>query len=404
LAFSVSANLEAHLMLAPTLDLEEAARRPRDVVVVGAGPAGALAAHQLAQWGVTVLLVDQAAFPRWKVCGCCLNRQALDTLRTTGLGHLPAQLGAVRLDRFLLASRGCRAQLSLAGGMALSREAFDAALVGAAIARGSAFLPQTQACLGQVGPATRTVVLRQGEQTGAVSARLVLAAGGLGSRLLHDGVRPTIVTEHGSWIGAGAIASAAPDFYTPQTIFMACGPGGYVGLVRLEDSRLDLAAAFDPAVVKRFRHPGEAAAQILQEAGFPAVQELPHLPWRGTPALTRHARWVARERLFVLGDAAGYLQPFTGEGIAWALAAAEAIAPLAVRGVKHWQPELMEEWTGLYRRIVTCQQQTCRAMMMILRHPGLTRAAIRVLAHFPALARPVLRRLHQSSASRGVRK
>jgi flavin-dependent dehydrogenase len=391
------------MMPAPTLGLDEAARRPWDVVVVGAGPAGALAAHELARLGVTVLLVDQAAFPRWKVCGCCLNSQALATLKTMGLGHLPAELGAVPLHHVLLASRGCQALIALAGGVAISRQAFDAALVAAAIAKGSSFLPHARAFVGKVDVTGRTVILRQGERTVEVDARLVLAAGGLGSRLLHNAVLPATVTEQGSWIGAGVIAPGAPPFYTPQIIYMACGAGGYVGLVRLEDGRLDLAAAFDPAFVKRCHHPGAAAAQILREAGMPSVPEWARLSWRGTPPLTRRARKVALERMFVLGDAAGYVQPFTGEGIAWALAAAQAVAPLAMRGARHWQPELMREWTSLYRRIITCHQQTCRAMMMVLRHPGLTRAAIRVLAHFPSLARPVLRRLHQSSSSPGVR-
>ena len=49
-------------------------------VVVGAGPAGALAALQLARQGVRVLLVEKRAFPRWKVCGCCLNAQALSLI------------------------------------------------------------------------------------------------------------------------------------------------------------------------------------------------------------------------------------------------------------------------------------------------------------------------------------
>jgi flavin-dependent dehydrogenase len=392
------------MMVPPTLGLEEAARRPWDVVVVGAGPAGALAAHELARWGMAVLLIDQAAFPRWKVCGGCFNGQALATLKAVGLGHLPAQLGAVPLHRFLLGSRGCWAQVPLSGGAALSRAAFDAGLVAAAVTRGSAFLPETQATLGASGTMARTVILRQGERTAAVAARLVLAAGGLGSRLLHDEMKQAVITEKGSWIGAGVIAPAAPTFYGSQTIYMACGAGGYVGLVRLEDGRLDLAAAFDPVMVKRVHHPGEAASAILQEAGFPPVPELALWSWRGTPPLTRRANRVALDRLFVLGDAAGYVQPFTGEGIAWALAAAHAVTPLAVRGAQRWQPELQKEWADLHRRIITCRQQTCRAMMRMLRHPGLTRAVIRVLARFPSLALPVLRRLHQSSPQRGVPK
>ena len=128
-----------------TVSAEEAAAQPWEAVVVGAGPAGSLAARQLAQAGVRVLLVDRAAFPRWKVCGCCLNSGALTTLHSVGLGHLASHRGAVSLGRVCLAVGGRSALLPLPPGAALSREVFDAALVESAVEAGAAFLPQTQA-------------------------------------------------------------------------------------------------------------------------------------------------------------------------------------------------------------------------------------------------------------------
>ncbi len=102
---------------------------------------------------------------------------------------------------------------------------------------------------------------------------------------------------------------------------MACGRRGYLGLVRLEDGRLNLAAALDPCWMRVCGGPGPAAARLLAEVGWPPVPNLAEQNWRGTPALTRQARRRAAERLFLIGDAAGYIEPFTGEGMAWALAA-----------------------------------------------------------------------------------
>jgi len=64
-------------MMRATLTLEAACEPTWDAIVLGAGPAGALAARQLGASGARVLLVDRKAFPRWKVCGACLNGQAL---------------------------------------------------------------------------------------------------------------------------------------------------------------------------------------------------------------------------------------------------------------------------------------------------------------------------------------
>src|SRR5262249_26661731 len=80
MAVAHATDVEAPVQVSATLTLEEAARRSWHALVVGAGPAGATAARELARRGLDVLLVDRAAFPRWKVCGCCLNGNALATL------------------------------------------------------------------------------------------------------------------------------------------------------------------------------------------------------------------------------------------------------------------------------------------------------------------------------------
>jgi 2-polyprenyl-6-methoxyphenol hydroxylase-like FAD-dependent oxidoreductase len=175
---------------------------------------------------------------------------------------------------------------------------------------------------------------------------------------------------------------------------MAYSNRGYLGLVRLEDNRLDLGAAFDPAWVKSAGGLGRAAVATLQEAGFPALPGLADLPWGGTPLLTRRASRLAAERAFLLGDAAGYVEPFTGEGIAWALAAARAVAPLARRAVRRWTPALAQEWTRRYRRTVTRRQQVCRIVARVLRHPRLFRGLVTALSWAPGLAAPLVWRLN----------
>jgi flavin-dependent dehydrogenase len=119
------------------------------------------------------------------------------------------------------------------------------------------------------------------------------------------------------------------------------------------------------------------------------------LPWRGTPALTRSARRLAAERVFVLGDAAGYIEPFTGEGMAWALTSAAAVAPLAARAAAHWRPTLAREWTACHARIVGGRQFVCRAAATVLRYPRLVRILIGVLARAPVLAVPAVRYLNR---------
>ena len=362
-----------------------------DAIVIGAGPAGSMAARDVAAGGARVLLVEHRPFPREKVCGGCLNGHALAVLEAAGLETLAERAGGVRLQDVRIGVRGRIARLGLPAGVAVSRARFDAELLGAAIDAGVRFLPRTEARVGAVEGPTRLVHLGR-ERT--VRASVVLAATGLGPSGLPPGSAPRTRVAHGSRIGTACLLADGPSDYGVGTIFMAVGRAGYVGLVRLRDGRLHIAGALEPGAMRDAGGAGAAAATILGEAGFPPVAGLPTAAWQGTPALTRRTHPLADVRMFVLGDAAGYVEPFTGEGIAWALAAGRAIAPLALRAIERWEPRLGRNWDVLHGRTVRRRQAVCRATAAVLRRPWLVRAAFEVLARLPGPAGHLLHHLN----------
>ncbi len=374
---------------------------PWDVIVVGAGPAGSVAAGELARRGLAVLLVDRAVFPRAKVCGCCLNGRALDALGAAGLGDLPGRLGAVGLTRFHLAGGGRSVELPLPAGVALSREALDQALVRAAVERGAAFLPGCRAALGTVDDGVVGVHLVHGDAEVGATARVVLAADGLGGGLLARAGLGAAVPATLSWIGAAAILNAEEKGYRPGVIYMSSGATGYAGLVRLEDGRLDVAAALSPEAVRAAGGPGRVVQRIIAGAGLPPLS-LEGASWRGTPPLTRQVRRVGLHRLFVLGDAAGYVEPFTGEGMAWALSSALAVAPLAAAGARKWRPGLARDWQRCYLQLVLRRQWPCRLARALLRRPWLVQGLIALLDRLPGLAAPVVHLLNRPLRSRAA--
>jgi flavin-dependent dehydrogenase len=381
---------------------ESIAERTWDAVVVGAGPAGSIAARELARRGCSVLLVDRAAFPRWKVCGCCLNGSLLATLDAIGLGGLVDRLGAVPLKEVRIAARGCEARIWLSRGAALSRHTFDEALIRAAMDAGASFAAQVEARVEGASDASRVILLRSIGRPARVSARVVLVAHGLSGQALDGVPRLQSRPVRGARIGAGVVVDGAPSDYQPGIIYLASAAGGYVGLVGLEDGRLGVAAALDRELTRASGGPGPAAAAILRANGWPAVPSAGDHAWRGTAALTRRPSKVAAERVFLLGDAAGYVEPFTGEGMAWAAASAVAAAPLAAEAVREWRPTMIGEWTIRHRRLLGGRQSICRTITAGLRHPSVVHTCLAVLSRFPALAGPVMRRLNAPVVLEGI--
>ncbi|WP_231605504.1 NAD(P)/FAD-dependent oxidoreductase [Synechococcus sp. CBW1006] len=371
-----------------------------DVIVVGAGPAGALAAHQLARRRLRVLLVEKRAFPRWKVCGSCLNGVALRALEDAGLGHLVDDQGAVPLARLRLGLQGHQVDLALPVGRSLSRSRFDLALSEAAVAAGAVLRLQTEASVGGACPGGRQVLLRSGDEHQSTSARVVLLATGLGSSGLDPDIPiQTRINPHAR-VGAGCRLDAEVSGYGKGTIHMAIGQHGYVGLVRNEDGGLNLAAAFDRTHLIAAGGPAVCAATVLAEAGFDPVPQGSETSWRATPALTRQSTPPAAERLLLLGDAAGYVEPFTGEGMGWALVGALAAVPLVLQGQEGWSRGLEREWSRRHARLIGSRQRFCHALAFALRRPGLSRTLLAAAERWPALTAPLLQQLGGATLER----
>lgn len=382
--------------IAATVSLEDAIVRSWDVVVAGAGPAGSLVARALAAEGATVLLVDKSPFPREKVCGSCLNGAALAALRVAGLADLPQRLGALALQNMRLRAGGYEANLALPGGVSLSRRVLDAALVRAAIESGAAFLPSTDATLEPIAGEFQQVRLRRAGQGVKVKTRIAVAADGLLGSFLKETDDMAPIVAPGAPLGVGAVVDGSNGFCEPGTICMACTRDGYVGVVRLEDGRLDVAAAMDQHRMRSLGGAVVAVGQILHAVGFPGLPT--GTQFRGTPLLTRQRPCVAIPGLFVLGDAAGYLEPFTGEGMSWAMQQALLLAPIAREAISSPTPQHAARWQLQWERFFRQRRRVCQVAMWMRRRFNLGSLVVGLLGQFPGLASPLVRALNTPCA------
>ena len=366
-----------------------------DALVVGAGPAGSLTAYELSRLGKRVVLVDRGTFPRWKVCGATLSPGAGELLSQAGLGDLLSSMGAIPLHTLRLGGWGTRTDLSLNGSVAISRTSLDSALIESAINQGARFIPGVRARLGNLKSDGRMVTVHSRRGQATVTARIVIAADGLGSGLMGQAGVPATVSSspRRRLIGLGGVISSPALQFEAGVIHMAVGEEGYVGIVRVEDGSLNVAAALDKDALKSGDSPAVLVQSILQAGGWPHLPEPPPGGWKGTPELTRTPPSAGAERILAVGDAAGYVEPFTGEGMFWALSGARLLGPIAARAISAWDPRLLDEWTTVHGRLMGRAQRLCRATAWTLARPSLSRTLIGVLETFPGLARPVIRRV-----------
>lgn len=347
-----------------------------DLVVIGGGPAGSAAAIAAARRGVRTLIVDRSEHPRPKVCGCCLSPLAMERLHALGVSAIASRgesLNTVRVD--------CCGSITewQRSGFALSRARLDAGLLEAAAAVGVRVMTGVVADAQPSG----SVTLRSGSMSHQVNARLVIAADGIGGSSVRASDRLRWRTLPRARIGFGAsLPHDAIDLRAGE-LLMCVREGGYIGVVSLGDGSVDVAAAAAPEVVRSGGGPAALAARWLA----PWVRDGSSIvtsAWSGTPRLTRRRAAATDGRIIVSGDAFGYVEPFTGEGIGWALASGIAAGDHADRVLRG--EASVDGWERTARRMSAWSHARCASMALLIRAPRMLAAVLRAGQYAPMVA------------------
>jgi flavin-dependent dehydrogenase len=378
-----------------------------DAVVVGGGPAGCLAALGLARQGLRVAIVDRGAARRDKCCGHCLNPRVTPLLARHGLLDLVESIAVGRTRRLGLEDRSGRPLLDLRldrddrdGGWLVPRDRLDAALWDVAVAEGATGIRPASAGLRSIDDVSldgdAVVDVDDGRERRSLRCGLVVAADGLGSGLARRGG----LAPRRSGRGFGFSASIEPAFEVSEAlglradrVLMLVESGGYLGLVR----------EFDPVFGERVhaaglvregrggrRSPGEFVQSMLEprvamEPSLRGVVAAGPMPWRPSK--------VTRRALALVGDAAGYVEPFTGEGMAWAFESASALVD-AIAAHGGWNAAAASAYARAHRREIAGSQRGCAFVAATLERPSLLRSACAIgrgaMRTWPGLGRSIV--------------
>lgn len=323
--------------------------RVADVAVVGAGPAGAATATHLARAGLSVVLVDRAVFPRDKPCAEYLSPAAEPLLRKLGALDGIEDANPGRLHGFRVFAPNGRmfqgdfaATLDATGatlyetGLAVPRLQLDATLVTIARRAGAEFRADWRLARLERDPGRGLWSLFPVSEAPPVCARLLVAA---------DGVHSTVARRLGLHVASRVRKVALVAHLRGISGLTAYGEmhvagRRYVGLAPLEPStRGDLCNV--AMVIDEGRDGRQLVRQRPDAFLRSALETFPRLRGRAehativrkvltTSGIRVRARRFSGNALLLVGDASGYYDPFTGEGIYRALRGAELAAEVAL--------------------------------------------------------------------------
>jgi flavin-dependent dehydrogenase len=361
-----------------------------EVLVVGAGPAGTVTAALLAAAGRDVLVLDKAAFPREKPCAEYLSPGVVDVLEQVGaLERVYAQPLArpvgIRIHRgdetFLVSyDEGRRRALAVA------RPLLDAALLNHARAAGARFRrAQVTGALVEDGRVVGARLRGDGGR-GRLRARVVVGADGLHSTI----ARSLGLDRPARWPKRlGLVARYELDAGLGPVAEMHVADRAYCGLARVADDRVTVSL-----VVPLGAKPAHEATSAFFE------RQLGSLPGaaavlapgtrvgaiRGAAPLARRVRRVAGRGYLLVGDAAGFLDPFTGEGVYRAVRGAEVAAEAAERALGR-RDAFPVGYAKARRAAFADKERVCLLIQAFLASGRPLEYALRRLRERPATAR-----------------
>lgn len=357
-----------------------------DVIVLGGGLAGSCAAFNLARRGVRVAVLEAGTFPRHKVCGEFLSPESRKIFSRLGVEDKLFASGAREVFAARLFVPGGRfVEVPLAApALAISRYALDQILWNNALEAGAQGFENTRVRTIEKNGAFQVLTSR-----GAYHGAGVIESRGRAAR--GDGKGANLARFFGlktHWRGA-RLESGIVELHVFR--------GGYCGLVRVEGdlTNVCLLARYETWQLSGAKSPAELFGWILEQcpamAGRVAVGEIT-MPWLATGNVSFGGTLPLKGSAFCSGDAAGFIHPLTGDGMAMALRAGELSAATFAAQFRDGvgAEDAARIYEGAWQRELGPRLGWARGIAPLFLNPGSARVALPLARVFPGLLRFLL--------------
>ena len=368
-----------------------------EVVIAGGGPAGSAVATLLRLEGLSVAVCDAANFPRHKICGEYVPPAALSTFARLGvLDEILALRPRRHVGMAVIAPDGTKVLGRYGGstrGLSLRRYDLDRVLLQRARHSGALVLEGARVVDLRRSPrGGHDVTIRRSGATEVLSARVVVGADGRNSFVARRlGLRRP-EPRHRKWaVMAHCRGVEVPGDHGEMIVTRY----GYCGFNPLPGGLANVCVVVDREEIRRVTRSGARLADFFLDriAAHPlttrrmARAEIVAGPWATGPLACRSSRSVG-DGVLLVGDAAGFYDPFTGEGIGMALRGAELAAAVLHGALRRGDVGLpaLRAYEARRRRAFRSRLRLDRLLQILLKRPRLTDWVAGRLRRDPALA------------------
>jgi len=374
-------------------------KRDFDVIIVGAGPAGAALATRLGTLGFHVALLDRAQFPRRKPCGEFLSPECLPLLEDLGVrdrvqGEGAMEVRGMTLHGFRRRTSGRYASVGSAvprfdHGYGIRREVFDEILLRRAceLETVEVFEGWCVQDLLRSGDGTICGVVAANGEARTLRAPFTIGADGLRSRV----ARRLDLYRRVAWLQKFALTTRFTGVLAPQAGQVHLFDRGYFAACPIDGGLFSVNLVVDQRDLPR----GCDALELLFDRRLACVPELMDLlrsakrvePLRAIGPLAGTTTRQAFAGGALLGDACGYVDPITGEGIFFALRGAEILAEELDVGLRLGTDpsRALRRYARRRRREFGPRFGLARLLQRALPHPRIVAATLGLLQNRPAL-------------------